>query len=175
MSWVSDNFFGGAAKDAAKQQTKAIEEASDITQQATNQARSDIMTMFPMAQQNILAGNTGALDLFSQAMPQQMQAAQQGNLNAQQMLLAGLPQMQNALLGNQIDYSGLQAQQQALPTMSFSMPQYQTQPTGQLPTQQQQQASAQPDIGSLLQQISKGGGMSSLLGGITGYRSGSKF
>lgn len=172
MGWVKDNFFGGAAKDAAKQQTKAIEEASNITQEATEQARGDIMSMFPMAQQNLLAGNTGALDLFSQAMPQQMQATQQGNLNAQQMLLAGLPQMQNALLGNQIDYSGLQAQQQALPSMAFSMPQYQTQPTGQLPTQQE---STQPDIGTLVQQLRANGGVQSLLGGITGYRSGSKF
>lgn len=168
MSWVSDNVFGGAAKDAAKQQTKALEEASNITQQATEQARGDIMSMFPMAQQNLLAGNTGALDLFSQAMPQQMQAAQQGNLNAQQMLLAGLPQMQNALLGNQIDYSGLQAQQQALPSMSFSMPDFQMQPTGQLPTQGQQGfgTGEPPSVGTVP------GNIANLLSGITGYRSG---
>jgi|GEM_PF-3602751 len=137
MSWVSDNVFGGAAKDAAKQQTRALEEAQAITREGIEQARGDVMNLFPMAQENILAGSTGAMDVFNQTAPQQMQLAQQGNVNAQQALLAGLPQMQNALLGNAIDYSGLQAQQQALPQFNYSMPQF-----GMV--QQEQQATTQP-------------------------------
>lgn len=108
MGWVKDNVFGGAAKDAAKQQTKALEEAQNITQQAVSQARSEIMDLFPQAQQSNLAGYQSALDLFNTSAPQQMQMAQQGNQNAQATLLAGLPQMNNALLGAPIDYSALQ-------------------------------------------------------------------
>lgn len=150
MSWVSDNVFGGAAKDAAKQQTRALEEAQAITREGIEQARGDVMNLFPMAQENLLAGSTGAMNVFNQAAPQQMQLAQQGNVNAQRALLAGLPQMQNALLGNAIDYSGLQAQQQALPSMNFTMPQFEMVQQDQQATQQpQQQVDTQAIMGML--------------------------
>lgn len=110
MSWVKDNVFGGAAKDAAKQQTRAFEQAQEITNQFAEQARGDVMSLFPQAQQTNLAGYQGALDVFNQSAPQQMQMAQQGNQNAQAALLAGLPQMNNAILGAPIDYSALQPQ-----------------------------------------------------------------
>lgn len=110
MSWVKDNVFGGAAKDAAKQQVSALEDAQDITKQAVAQARGDVMDLFPQAQQSNLAGYQAALDAFNQSAPQQMQMAQQGNQNAQATLLAGLPQMNNALLGAPVDYSALQPQ-----------------------------------------------------------------
>jgi hypothetical protein len=36
---------------------------------------------------------------------------QQGNVGAQQALLSGLPQMNNAILGRQVDYNAMQPQQ----------------------------------------------------------------
>lgn len=128
MSWVKDNVFGGAAKDAAKQQTKALEEAQDLTRQAATQARGEIMGLFPQAQQNNLAGYQAALDVFNQSAPQQMQMTQQGNQNAQATLLAGLPLMNNALLGAPIDYSALQQQNVTYDPNMFNQ---------QLPTQLQ--------------------------------------
>lgn len=157
MGWVKDNFFGGAAKEASKQQTAALEEAQALTQEGVAQARSDINQLFPMAQQNILSGATGAMDVFNQTAPQQMQLAQQGNVNAQQALLAGLPQMQNALLGNSIDYSGMQAQQQALPQFNYSMPQFQMQEQQAQEQPQQQQVDTQAIMNAL-----SGGGFSGL-------------
>lgn len=108
MTIIKDVFFGGAEKKAAQAQQKGIEAGIDATQQATAQARSDLFKLFPAAQQNIQQGFQGALDVFGQSIPAQTQAFQQGNVGAQQQLLAGLPQIQNALLGGAIDYSQLQ-------------------------------------------------------------------
>ena len=44
-----------------------------------------------------------------------MQAFQQGNVGAQQAILSGLPQIQNAILGGNVDLSGLQTFHPQLP------------------------------------------------------------
>lgn len=167
MSWVSDNVFGGAAKDAAKQQTRALEEAQAITREGIEQARGEIMGLFPTAQQNMLTGASSALDVFNQTAPQQMQLAQQGNVNAQQALLAGLPQMQNALLGNAIDYSGLQAQQQTLPQMNYSMPQFDMGQQAQQPNVSQPQN--QVDTQAIMSMLGGGGSPFSKMVNVAQY------
>ena len=111
-----------AAKNAAQQQSNDLRAAQNLTREATNQARGDISRIFPVAQQNLLMGGQGAMDVFNQVTPQQMQVMQQGNMAAQQALLAGLPQMNNAILGLPVDYSGIQARQLQAPQFNFSMP-----------------------------------------------------
>lgn len=140
MSIIKDTFFGGAEKKAAKAQQKGIEKGIQATQQATNQARQDINRLYPAAQENLLAGFQGALDVFGQSLPAQTQAFQQGNVNAQQSLLAGLPMMQNAILGGQIDYSQLQPRQVNVNTDFFSqqLPQFTSGFEAQQPAQQPQ-------------------------------------
>lgn len=126
MSWVKDTFFGGAEKDAAEQQMKAYEQGQDIIQENIQQARSDIMNLFPAAEQNLLAGAGAALDVFNQITPAQAQMFQQGNVGAQNVLAGALPQMQNAILGGQVDYSFMQPQQFNIPTFNYAMPEFQT-------------------------------------------------
>lgn len=144
MSVIKDTFFGGAEKKAAKAQQKGIEAGIEATKEATQQARGDLMNLFPAAQQNIQQGFQGALDVFGQSLPAQTNVFQQGNVGAQQALLSGLPQMQNAILGGQIDLSGLQPFQVQQPDLSFfqqQLPQFQTgfeQPV-QAPPQRPQQ------------------------------------
>ena len=70
--------------------------------------------------------------MFGQSLPAQTQAFQQGNMGAQQQILAGLPLAQAAILGGQIDYSALQPYQAQMPDLGFFQ---QT-----LPPIQQQQA-----------------------------------
>jgi len=108
MTYIKDTFFGGAEKDAAKSQEKAFRDAQQITREATEQARGDLFSLYPSAQQAGQQGFQGALDVFSQSIPQQQQALTQGNVGAQQAILSGLPQMQNALLGGNVDYSQFQ-------------------------------------------------------------------
>jgi hypothetical protein len=108
MSVITDTFFGGAEKDAARAQQAGIESGIQATKEATAEAKADINRLFPQAQASATQGFQGAADLFSQAIPAQMDAFQQGNIGAQQAILAGLPQMQNAILGGNVDLSGLQ-------------------------------------------------------------------
>ena len=66
--------------------------------------------------QSAQEGFQGALDLMGQTIPQQAALFQGGNVAAQNTLLAGLPQQNNAIMGNPIDLSGLQPTQQAYNT-----------------------------------------------------------
>jgi hypothetical protein len=128
MTKIVDTFFGGAEKKAGKAVANAARDAQKIIRENTAQARSDISTLFPSAAENVTQGFQGALDVFGQALPAQTQAFQQGNIAAQQQLLAGLPQFQNAILGGQVDYSQLQPTQLQTPDLSFfqqQLPQFQ--------------------------------------------------
>mgnify|MGYP000929291669 CR=1 FL=1 len=141
MSIIKDTFFGGAEKDAAKAQQKGIEAGIDATKQAVAEAKAQINQLYPQAQQSLNQGYQGALDVFGQALPAQMQAFQQGNQQGQQTLFNSLPQIQNALLGGSLDFSQFAPQQQQMPDTSFfqqQLPQF-----GQAPQQQPQQQNNQ--------------------------------
>lgn len=104
-----------ASQQATDAQVQAQREAIEAQRQATQEAREFAIPLFEAQQANRLLGMQAGLDLFGQTIPQQMQAFQGGNLAAQQTLSAGLnPQIQ-AILGGQIDLSGLQPQQVSLP------------------------------------------------------------
>lgn len=143
----------GAKKDSdnlkrqlemAKQQR---EESLRFIREQMGQGRNDLFSFFPQAQQSRQMGFDAARGVMSQAYPQMFESFTGGNVGAQQALLAGLPQMQNALMGNKIDYSAMQPTRlpvnlQALsgifnpPSMSFA-------PMSQVPMQQPMQ---QPQI-----------------------------
>jgi hypothetical protein len=82
--------------------------AQDAASAGAAQARQDALGLFPQAQQARRQGFQGALDVLSQSIPAQLQAFQQGNVGAQNQLISGLPQFQNAILGNQADLSAFQ-------------------------------------------------------------------
>lgn len=151
MSIIKDTFFGGAEKKAAKATQEGIERGITATKKATDKAELQLHKLFPAAQQNLQQGFQGALDVFGQSLPSQVQAFQQGNVGAQQQLLAGLQQQQNALFGNQVDFSQLQpvqAQadvgfaQQQLPQFvdPFSLEAQQAQQASFISPERQQQA-----------------------------------
>ena len=119
MSIIKDTFFGGAEKNAAKATQKGIERGIDVIEKSTKQAREDLFKLFPAAQQNLQQGFQGALDVFGQSLPAQTDVFQQGNVGAQQQLITGLQQQQNALFGNQVDMSQLQPFQVQQPDLGF--------------------------------------------------------
>jgi hypothetical protein len=108
MSFIKDVFFGGAEQDAARVQADALEQSQLFTREGVDQARSDVNQLFPAATQNANQGFQGALDIFGQSAPAQLNALQGGNVAAQNQILAGMPQFQNAILGNQVDTSQFQ-------------------------------------------------------------------
>ena len=124
-----------ATKKATKAQVAAGDRAAATTAAGTKQARDDLFRLFPSAQEAGQQGFQGALDVFNQSVPAQQQAFQGGNVAAQNQILAGLPQIQNALFGNQVDLSQLQAYNPQQQDMSFL--------NQQLPFTQQQNQNAQ--------------------------------
>ena len=75
-----------------------------------NQARNDILNLYPSIQDSQRQGFNASLDLYKKSIPMRMNAFTQGNIGAQNQIIKGLPQIQNALLGRKIDTSGFQPQ-----------------------------------------------------------------
>lgn len=102
MGWVKDTFFGGAEKEASKQQIAAGDRAMATQKEYYEQARNDIMKLFPQAYQGIQssfqqgidqisAGKASANDILRQAFNQSNQIQQSGS-NAAISALLGRPQ-----------------------------------------------------------------------------------
>ena len=114
-----------ASKRAVKAQEKGNTQASAQLEKATAAARNDLFKLYPAAQQNMQQGYQGALDVFKNTLPQQASTFQAGNVAAQNQLLAGMPQFQNAILGAPVDYSQFQATQLQQPNFDFANQQLQ--------------------------------------------------
>jgi hypothetical protein len=132
---------GISSRNATKASVRASEQAGEKSSQqiaaSTAQARNDLFKLFPAAQENAQRGYQGALDVFNQALPQQAGVFQAGNVAAQNQLLAGMPQYQNAILGAPVDYSQFQATQLQQPSFDFANQQLQyTDPYAPPPQQQ---------------------------------------
>ena len=102
---VSQNVASNRASSATD---RASRSAEGHARQAAIMAKGDVNRLFPAAIDTAKQGFQGALDVFGQSVPAQMGVFQQGNVAGQQAILAGLPQIQNAILGGNVDLSGLQ-------------------------------------------------------------------
>jgi hypothetical protein len=105
MGWVKDTFLGGAEKKAAKQQVAAGDRAMSTQKEYYEQARNDIMKLFPQAYQGIqssfqqgidqiVAGKSSASDVLKQAFNQSNQIQQSGSNAAISSILGRPQQMQ---------------------------------------------------------------------------------
>lgn len=132
MSKAVKTVFGGTDDSSQKAQKSANAASKKFIEQMQTQARSDAIPLFGAAQQNINKGAQAALDVYSKALPQQTQAIESGSRSAQAMLLAGFPQIQNAILGLPVNTQGAQPltysadtsfAQQQLPQFNLALPQ----------------------------------------------------
>lgn len=139
-----------AGDKAASASRGAARTASAETRRSADEARGDINRIFPQAQQTARQGFQGALDVFGQSLPAQANIFQEGNIGAQQAILSGLPQIQNALLGGNVDFSQLQPFQAKTPIRFFN----QTLPENPFLTQQLADAQSQSRSEQLLPQAS---------------------
>ena len=134
MGWVKDTFLGGAEKKAAKQQVAAGDRAMATQKEYYEQARGDIMKLFPQAYQGIQssfqqgidqisAGKASAADVLRQAFNQSNQIQQSGS-NAAISALLGRPQQM------QLPQAMPQAMPQAGQTVGSKLMSNYAQPTG---------------------------------------------
>ena len=113
ISGFIDSITGKAGMDAQEEQNKRNEL---FIKEQSAQAKRVIKPLFDYAQRNIEKGSQAALDVFAQTIPEQYQSIRNANYGAQEQLLAGLPQIQNALLGNPVDMGALQPHMLARPS-----------------------------------------------------------
>lgn len=139
MSSVVKTIFGGTDDSAQKAQIDANKSTAELIAKQAKEAEQAIIPLFSQAQEQRNLGFQGAADVLGQGAPAQISAFQQGNVGAQQALLSGLPQIQNAILGQPVDLSGLQPQtisadvgflQQQLPQFQSGAAALQGQPSG---------------------------------------------
>lgn len=128
-SLLGSKMQGDAAEEATAAQINAQRDAMLAQYLAAQEARGQAIPLYQSAQTNQLTGIQSGLDVLGQTIPQQIAAAQGGNVMAQQTIRAGMPQSINAILGGNVDLSGIQAQELTEPDYSMfqrQLPQFQT-------------------------------------------------
>ena len=137
---IGAGLLGGGVSSSSAESLAAQQAANAATQrfieQQAGQARGDISSLFPQAQDVSRQGFQGALDLIGLGVPQQLGAFQQGNVGAQQAISSTLPQIQNAILGLPVDFGQFQPQQLNIDTsflQGLQAPQIQQAPQPGLP------------------------------------------
>ena len=96
-----------ASRSAQEAQKKQNAQERALKREFATEARQDVFNLFPAADEERRLGFQGALDVLGQSAPQQSQVLQSSSAGAQETLLAGLPQMRNAILGRNVSFSGL--------------------------------------------------------------------
>jgi len=116
------------------------------------QGRTDLLKLFPAAQESRRAGIQAGLDIFNQTIPQQVGAFEQGNLQAQRTVAGALPNRIAALKGTPMNLNSMQPSQPMgmrgiqLPTQlpqATPFPQMQQQQQNQIPPEVQMQLISQ--------------------------------
>lgn len=103
--------FGGTDASAQNEQIAANRRAQDFFENEARRTRGQSRSLFNRGQRARRRGFQRSLDVLGESVPQQVGAFQEGNVGAQDTLLAGLPQIQSAILGAPIDLSGLRSRQ----------------------------------------------------------------
>ena len=92
-----------ASRRAANALESSEEAAARFARESTEEARNAAIPLYQQAQDNSLMGIQGALDVFGNTGPAQLNAFQQGNEQAQLALQYGQRQAQDAILGNTLN------------------------------------------------------------------------
>ena len=100
-----DKMFGGSESEVQKKENSDNRGYFD---DRAAEARDDSLQLFPAADENRNMGYQAALDLLKMSMPEQSKQFRQGNVASQNLIKASMPQYQNAILGNRVDYRKLQ-------------------------------------------------------------------
>lgn len=144
-----------ASERAADVAAEGAERSAAQIQGAADVVRFDVNRLFPLAQQDLLAGAGAAGDILSQGVTEQQRLLSAGNIGAQQTLGQGFGNIEASLLGTPIN------------RQAFVPQGVQQQPLAQAAQQQPLQQPAQQQI-ALSQPIANplaGGGQAAGLGG----------
>ena len=104
---VSDALFGDP-NQALNATQKDNKRRQAFIEEQTALARGDTNRLYRDSMQPLKQGYQAAIDALGGTLKQQIDTSARGNYYGQEALLSGLPQFQNAILGNPVDNSALQ-------------------------------------------------------------------
>ena len=124
----------GIGASGASKDRKSIEAANETAQRqraesmefinsSIKQNRGDLFKLFPSAQESLQTGMQASMDIFNQAFPEQLRTFQQGNMGAQNQIIAGHNPQMAAILGQPINYNPQATQIQA-PQLQGRLPEF---------------------------------------------------
>lgn len=105
---ITDTLFGGTDDSSAKATSKDNAKRQQFVEDQTAQAQGDANRLYGQSRLPLLQGYQAAMDAIGGTTKQQIDTTARGNYFGQEALLAGMPQFQNAILGNAVDNSALQ-------------------------------------------------------------------
>ena len=108
FSGVSDFLFGGQNDSQQEKQAEQNAVYQQYVMDSADQARGDALSLQPLVNQAFHGGYQSAADMLGGATEQALNTFGEGNYTAQQSLLAGMPQYQNAILGLPVNNAALQ-------------------------------------------------------------------
>jgi hypothetical protein len=149
MGGLVKSIFGGTDRSAQRAQVTANADNRALFQNLSTQAQDQAKALYGASDQNRNITTQQILQLLGGTIPQQLSALQHGNVGAQQQLLAGLPMVQAAIMGQPVNMGALQPTRINYNTdfARQAPPQYvTTQQALARPTQQP----TQPDLSALL-------------------------
>ena len=96
------------ANDAIDAQNDQNSENSAFIKEQAQKARNDAIPLFNASRKANRSGTQAGMDALGKSTMQQIDTSARGNYFAQEQMLAGLPQVQNAILGMPVDMAALQ-------------------------------------------------------------------
>lgn len=115
------------AKDSAEAGADASKAAAQLIKEEGDHARELIFQMIPIGERNLVLGGQKALDILGESMGSEIEMRRGGNIAAQRTILAGLPQIHNALLGRDIDYSKFEVYEGGeIPEIDYQLPEFES-------------------------------------------------
>ncbi len=155
MGGLIKGIFGGTDKSSQKAQIDANAQDRQLFEKLANESSGSAKSLFGSADTNRNSSLQQVLSLLGGTIPQQLSARQQGNTNAQQQLIGGLPMIQAALMGRPINMSGLQPSRVSYDAgfAKQALPQFQSSAQALAPPPKAEQPS---DLSTILSQIQTG-------------------
>ena len=156
LSGITEKVFGGTDNSSQKAQIAQNARTQKFIEEQARINRGDALSLYPQADYARNSTINAAMGLMGRALPAQMGMFQGGNVAAQQYLLSGMPQYENALMGRAVDYSGMQPYRATLPDASsyqMQLPQFGTPQVQAMPQQTQQMQQPQQGGGGISPQM----------------------
>ena len=123
----------------AREQAEA---SRKFIQDTIKQGRSDLLKIFPVAQEARRSGIQAGLDMFNQVIPQQIGAFEQGNIQAQRTVAESLPNRIAALKGTPMNLNMQPSQPMGMRGIQFPQ---RLPPAAQMPNMSQGQTDQIPE------------------------------